>query len=189
MPEAFSGESDEALVARSRRGDRDAFGELVRRWQRPLFSRALRNTGAISDADDLVQETFLRAWDGVRRIRDDTRFGPWVLRILANLAADRGRRSGREVGGVGPGGIDVVDTAPNPEEELLSAELSELVRRALLQIPPGRQQEMFRKRFVEGRTVREIAREIGVHDGTVKVHLFRLARGLRRRLEGGKEHS
>lgn len=186
MPPIDPGEPDETLVARSRKGDQEAFGELVRRWQRPLFARALRSTGDVSDSDDLVQETFLRAWEGLRRFRDDTRFGPWVLRILGNLAADRGRRRRREVVGAAAG-ADFADPTPDPEERLLSAELSELVHRALAEIPPGRRRETFRMRFVEGRTVKEIARQLQVHDGTVKVHLFRLVRDLRRRLAGEKE--
>lgn len=190
------GPTDASLVAGARAGDRDAFAALVARWQRPLFARALRNVRNLEDADDLVQETFLRAWQGLEGFRDDQRFGAWALRILVNLAIDRGRVAGREVAtgpGVaanGEGGSDdgwslVPDTRPGPEDTLLAGELAGAVRGALAAIPPGRKREVFRMRFIEGRPIQDIADALGVHGGTVKVHLFRLARDLRRHIAGG----
>ncbi len=180
MPDTATGEPDDRLVARSRRGDREAFAELVVRWQRPLYARALRSTRNVEDADDLVQETFLRAWQGLRTFREDTRFGAWLLRILANLAADRGRVRGREVPGAEE--LAIPDARPGPEAELMAGELAAAVQDAMAAIPPGRKREVFRMRFVEGRPIQDIADQLGVHTGTVKVHLFRLARELRRRL-------
>ena len=111
--------NDDELVRRARKGDREAYGELVGRYQRPLMAKALRYTRHIEDADDLVQETFLRAWDKLGSFRDETRFGGWLFRILGNLAADRGRRSGREVSG----GDELAAAQPSelkgPDEQLL----------------------------------------------------------------------
>ncbi len=173
---------DDELVARARRGDRDAFATLVERWQRPLFARALANTRRVEDADDLVQEAFFRAWQNLSKFKGDAPFGAWILRILANLAIDRGRRSGREVGGADEWAAALPDRRPGPEEQLLAGEIAGAVREALDAIPPGRKREVFRMRFVEGKPIQEIARELAVHTGTVKVHLFRLTRDLRRRL-------
>jgi RNA polymerase sigma-70 factor (ECF subfamily) len=187
MPDQAPGEPDEQLVARSRQGDRDAFGELVRRWQRPLFARAMRGAHGVEAADDLVQETFLRAWKGLKHFRGDAQFGAWTLRILSNLLADRGR-AGRNEASPEAAMFELVrDPGPNPEEALLATELSGMLHAALTTLPEGRQREVFRMRFVEGRTIQDIAREFGVHTGTVKVHLFRLVRELRARLAGRKE--
>jgi len=189
MPDQAPGEPDEVLVARSRRGDPEAFGELVRRWQRPLFARAMRGVHSVEAADDLVQETFLRAWKGLKSFRDEARFGAWTLRILSNLIADRGRAAGRE-GAPGPALFELArDPAPSPEDVLLAAEFSGMLQAAVATVPPGRQRDVFRMRFIEGRTISEIAREFGVHTGTVKVHLFRLVRDLRSRLARRKEQA
>ncbi len=173
--------NDDELVRRARKGDREAFGELVGRYQRPLMAKALRYTRQLEDADDLVQETFLRAWDKLGSFRDETRFGGWLFRILGNLAADRGRRSGREVGG----GDELAAAQPSelkgPDEALLQREVVTRVHEALKTIPEGRKREVFLMRFVEGLPIHEIADKLGVHSGTVKVHLFRLTRDLRRR--------
>ena len=173
--------NDEELVRRARKGDREAFGELVGRYQRPLMAKALRYTRQIEDADDLVQETFLRAWDKLGSFRDETRFGGWLFRILGNLAADRGRKSGREVGG----GEELAEAQPSglsgPDERLLQQEVVARVHETLKTIPEGRKKEVFLMRFVEGLPIHEIADKLGVHSGTVKVHLFRLTRDLRAR--------
>ncbi|RMG45308.1 MAG: sigma-70 family RNA polymerase sigma factor [Acidobacteria bacterium] len=170
---------DPDLVRSSRRGDLEAFSELVRRYQRPLTAVALRSTGDLADADDLVQETFLRAFDRLDRLEDPDRFGPWLFRILRNLLADRGRRAGREVSGE-EAAAEMPDTAPGAEAELLAREAARAVREAIDAIPPGRQREVFEMRYLEGLPVQEIARRLGVHTGTIKVHLHRTVRRLRK---------
>ena len=187
MPETTPAEPDELLVARARRRDQGAFAELVARWQRPLFAKALRNSRSLEDADDLVQETFLRAWRELGRFRDDGAFGGWLLRIMANLLADRGRRRGRETPGAETLAEATPDPRPGPDDELARGELEDELRRALEAIPPGRRREVFRMRFVEGMPVNQIADALGVHSGTVKVHVFRLVRELRRRLAGKED--
>lgn len=175
-------QTDSDLVARSRAGDQDAFGELVVRFQRPLMARALRSTRKLEDADDLVQETFLRAWRSLGGFRDDDRFGGWLFRILANLAADRGRVLGRETPVGDAVGIDLPDSAPGPEDSLLAEEIAAAVQAALDSLPPGRQREIFEMRFRQHLAIHEIAAKLGLHSGTVKVHLFRGTRELRRAL-------
>lgn len=183
------GERDDAeLVRRARDGDSGAFARLVGRYQRALTSWAIARCRNLEDADDLVQETFLRAFRGLRRFRDDSRFGPWLFRILANLAADRARRSGREVAWSETDSASYAEPGDGPEDQVLASEIRRALERSLEELPPGRQREVFRMRFVEGMAVREIAGRLGVHSGTVKVHLFRLARRLRGKLneEGSK---
>jgi RNA polymerase sigma-70 factor (ECF subfamily) len=178
---------DEELVVRARRGDREAFSELVARYQRPLTGRALSSTRRIEDADDAVQETFLRAWKALPRFREDACFGPWLFRILDNHLADRGRRRGREVPGAELLAETVPDGAPLADERLLSDELATAVHGAVEQLPPGRQRQVFQLRYEEGLPVNEIAQRLGLHSGTVKVHLFRGVRELRRLLGAAVE--
>lgn len=176
-------EPDGPLVALARSGNREAFGKLVARYQRPLMGRALVRTGKLEDADDLVQETFFRAWKHLGSFRGTDGFGAWVFRTLDNLLADRGRRAGRETPGGEVIAQTVQDPAPLPDERLFDQELESRVRAALASFPPGRRRDIFRLRFVEGLPIDVIAARLGLHSGTVKVHLFRGVRELRRLLE------
>jgi RNA polymerase sigma-70 factor (ECF subfamily) len=108
--------------------------------------------------------------------------GGWLFRILGHAAVDRSRRGGREVG-ADDALMDAVEApARGPEERLLAEEVGDAVRRALSAMPSGRKREVFRLRFVEGLPLHEIADRLGVHSGTVKVHLFRASRELRQSL-------
>jgi len=171
--------SDAQLVGRARGGDVDAFSELVRRHQRPLMAKAMSSTRNVADADDLVQEAFMRAFRSLAKVRDASRFGPWLHRVLANLLADRGRRSGREPLSEEALPTEPVDGDPGPERRLLAREIAASLRSALEALPSGRQKEVFRMRYVDGLPVQEIATRLGVHSGTVKVHLFRTSQKLR----------
>src|SRR5437016_6985315 len=89
--------SDETAVARARSGDADAFRLLVERHSRPLFRLAFRMTGNESDAEDVVQETFLRAYRQLAKFDERASFGTWLYRIATNYTLDlvraRNRRS------------------------------------------------------------------------------------------------
>lgn len=175
-------EEDAQLVARAVRGDLEAFDALVTRHQRQLMARALASTGRLEDADDLVQESFVRAFENLAALKEPEAFGSWLRTIHDRLAVDRSRR--RKTGAeLRPAlGAQLPDEAPDPEQRLLSLELAEQVKQALACLPPGRQREIFRMRYQEGLPIQEIAERLGVHTGTVKVHLFRSARALRRHL-------
>src|SRR5438105_14080253 len=92
-------ESDAALVTRAREGDQDAFRLLVERHSVRLFQLAYRMTGNEQDAEDLVQETFLRAWKQLHRFDGRAAFGSWLYRIAANCSLDliRSKRSRKEL--------------------------------------------------------------------------------------------
>lgn len=177
--------SDRDLVTQVLAGRTEAYGELVRRYQRPLMAKALASTRNVADADDMVQEAFTRAWANLAKCRDTEHFGAWLHRILANLLVDRSRRAWREVG-VDEPMLEAQQADGDPEERALADELFASVRRALDNIPAGRQREVFRLRYAEGLPIDEIAKRLGVHSGTVKTHLFRTVKRLKERL-GSKE--
>src|SRR5215218_7533817 len=89
-------ESDEALVVKSRSGDRAAFEELVRRTAKLVFARAYLETGDTHRAEDLVQETYLLAWRSIRQVSDASGFRPWLMSILRNAKLDATRRERRK---------------------------------------------------------------------------------------------
>src|ERR687897_3313005 len=97
------------LVAAARDGDRAAFDELVRRTYVDTYTLAMRLTANEEDARDVVQESYLRAWKGVKRFRGDAEFSTWMYRITANAAATLVQKRRRRRGGVPPkveGAID-----------------------------------------------------------------------------------
>ena len=100
MPDQAPGEPDDVLVARSRRGDQDAFGELIRRWQRPLFSRAMRGGNSVEAADDLVQEALARAWEKRRLWAAGSDLRAWLFTVMHNVFVNQrapARRDARNV--------------------------------------------------------------------------------------------
>ena len=90
--------SDEIAIARARRGDCDAFRVLVERHARALFRLAHRMTGNETDAEDMVQETFLRAWKQIGKFDGRAAFGTWLHRICANCSLDHIRARQRKRG-------------------------------------------------------------------------------------------
>ena len=158
-------------------GDTEAFGQLLERHQRWVTVVALRSTGNLEDADEMAQDTFLRAYQGLASWRREAPFRAWLGQILRNRLRDHVRR--------GPRPSAPLETAPEPrmdadqERRVLDEELLGSLRRAYQELPAGRQRQVVWMRFVEGRTLAEIANALGLQVGTVKIHLFRGTRKLR----------
>ncbi len=175
---------DAALVDKVLAGEQDAFARLVERHQRWVTVVALRSTRRLEEADEMAQETFLRAYQALGSWRRDGAFRAWLGQILRNRLRDRARTAGPHP--------EPLDSAPeagcDPEQErvLLDRELLASLRRAYDDMPAGRQREVVRMRFLEGKTLAEIAIALGLQVGTVKIHLFRGARRLKEQLADGR---
>ncbi len=91
--------SDEKLVADSCRGDKDAYGKLVQRYYKQLFLVCLGIVGNVQDAEDLAQESILKGFLEISKLRNNAQFGPWIIRIARNLSINFVRREqrGREI--------------------------------------------------------------------------------------------
>ena len=181
--------SDAAAVAQVRAGDSDAFRVLVERHSRSVFRLAFRMTGNEQDAEDLVQETFLRAYRQLGRFDGRAGFSTWVYRIAANCSLDliraRKRRQeqqtpvdaeGQEVPSV------AVAEAPTPDRLAFSGELQRLIGPALNRLS-AMERAAFVLRHYEGMCMEEIASALGVHAGAAKHSVFRAVQKLRRALE------
>src|SRR3954465_3924893 len=103
--------TDEGLVARSRTGDTESFNQLVLRWERPIYALAYRTLGREEEARDVVQETFLRAFRGLKNFRGQAKFSSWIYRIALNLCRDWMRRERRAPIAPTPEGVDLVELA------------------------------------------------------------------------------
>jgi RNA polymerase sigma-70 factor, ECF subfamily len=169
------------LVAAACDGDRSAFDELVRRTYVDTYTLAMRLTGHEEDARDVVQETYLRAWKGLKGFRGDAQFSTWLYRITANTAYTAVKRRRRHRAEALDAMIDEpVETRieAQPEE---SAEQSALLARlavALEQLPPKLRVLVVLK-DVYGLSHEEIADELGISVAAAKVRLHRGRKRLR----------
>lgn len=182
-------ESDALAVARARDGDGQAFRALVERHSRTIFRLAHRMTGNEHDAEDVVQETFLRAYRQLGRFEARANFGTWLYRIAVNCSIDviRSRRRGDATEGSDAldqaSGAPVGQTEPPDLDRLVfSTEIKRRVTAAL-----GGLSQMERAAFVlrhfEGQSIEEIGRVLGLRTNATKHSIFRAVRKMRVALE------
>jgi RNA polymerase sigma-70 factor, ECF subfamily len=185
---------DRGLVDQAARGDREAFDELVRRYQGPIVNLARAMTSSSPDAEDLAQDAFVRAWRSLGRFRSDSLFRTWLYGIAVNvIRTHRGRGARlRRLFWNAPAGRG--DTA-NPIERAsvgdgIEAPLAmrEAIDRALATLP-GDMREAVILRDVQGLEYKEIAEALGVALGTVESRIFRARQRLRPLLEGLRSRS
>ncbi len=183
---------DQELVARSLAGDDAAFGELVTRYSDFVYTIAARIVGD-SDADDVAQESFIRAHAALGRFRGDSKFSSWLYRIAVNRSLTHLKRRGRrpEPVDLGPGaeGLAAVlpDGGPDPERLVLDDEFRLRVRRAVAALPP-RYRAAVTLFYLEEKDYAEVAGVLGIPMGTLKTHLHRARAMLREALAlDGKE--
>lgn len=171
---------DRELVARARRGDRDAFGELVWRHQDTVYTLAMRLVGP-DLAADVAQEALIRAWQAMPRFRGDASFSTWLHRITVNTAWTQRKRAARHHGA--PLEDRFEDPRPGPEHAGEVVELRLRLKAALQRLSPG-QRAVVVLRDVSGWSHAEIARELGITQTTAKVRLHRARKRLQQLLEG-----
>lgn len=176
--------ADAELVALARSGDQDAFGELVRRYQRPAYSVALSVAGNHQDAEDAAQEAFLTALQRLDDCRNPARFGAWFLSIVRNRARNLVRRESLRSGDPIP--ATAHSKEPSPAK---AAQLAALRSRleAALQTLPEVQREIVLLHDWEGWKHDEIAERLGIPSGTVRSHLHFARKTLRAELAGWKD--
>jgi len=180
--------TDEELVARSIGGDVDSFNQLVLRWERPIYALAYRVIGREEEARDVVQETFLRAFRGIKNFRGQAKFSSWVYRIALNLCRDWIRRERRAPIQAAPEGVDLVELAaeqgPVESIETLVArnDMSQAVAVAMARLPEEQRTAIILKEY-HGMTFQEIADLQGCPLSTVKTRLYQGLSVLRRHLQ------
>lgn len=120
--DTVSSSSESRLIAAAKMGDSDAFGELFERYRDAVHAFVLRSVRRREDAEDIVQETFCRAWKSIGKFRGDSRLTTWLFRIAANLCADFGRSSAGRTAVASDLGIDSEAIA---EEKGLESDIAE----------------------------------------------------------------
>jgi RNA polymerase sigma-70 factor (ECF subfamily) len=168
----------------------EAFRELVERHSRMVFRVAYRITGNAQDAEDVVQEAFLKAYRGFNRFDARASFATWVFRIAANCAVDllRSRRRHPESPRAldGPDGPAPASFDPSPEAVCAGSEVGRRLSEALAELTP-QERAAFVLRHFEGQPIGEIARALGLRGNAAKQAVFRAVRKLRLRLEPLRE--
>jgi len=180
-------ESDADLVERARGGVSDAFRVLVERHSRSVFRLAYRMTLNEFDADDVVQETFLRAYRSLGRFDGRSEFGTWIYRIAVNCSLDLQRAKGKraEIGTSDEEGDGLTATLaahdPTPDRVALSGQVRQIVDETLAELSPM-ERTAFLLRHVEGMAVPQISAVLGRNNGATKHSIFRAVRKLREAL-------
>lgn len=187
---------EHALVRKAQAGDRVAFEELVRRYDRDVLRLALNLVRRPEDARDIYQESFLRAYRNLNRFRFECSFYTWLYRIATNVALDylRRRASHREdqapfVGESEGSTHDFFDRQPelratsNPEKQTLGQELGKKIQEAMNRLSL-RERTVFEMKHYQGMRLRDIGELLGTSEETVKNSLFRATRKLRASLDG-----
>ena len=173
----------EQLVEAARQGDHEAFEELVRATYMDTYTLAFRLTGDPEDARDVVQETYLRAFRGLKRFRGDAQFTTWLYRITANCASSAIGRRARHRHDVLDDDDEVIDlsTRADPAEHADRVALRDRLTVALGELPP-RLRTVVVLRDVYDLSHEAIAAELGISESAAKVRLHRARRKLRERL-------
>ena len=181
--------TDAAIVARARSGDSDAYRVLVERHSRALFRLAFRMTGNESDAEDVVQESFLRAYRQLGKFDERASFGTWLYRIATNCSLDLVRSRKRRSERMAPVDPEMDDpllnlpaAGPTPERSALSTEVRERVAEAMNDLS-ATERTAFVLRHFEGLCIEDVSRVLECQPGAAKHSVFRAVQKLRRALE------
>ena len=189
---------DADVVALALEGKDSAHRELIKRYERPVFSLVFRMVRDRELAEDLTQDTFVKVLSHLDRYRTDFKFSSWLFKIANNVAIDHLRR--RQLDTISIDGsshaltsdavessrFDISDSAENALEEMEAKELGSAIERAIATLRPE-YRSCILLRHVEGRSYEEIASTLDLPLGTVKTYIHRARHELRRALEHTRE--
>ncbi|MCZ6918726.1 MAG: sigma-70 family RNA polymerase sigma factor [Gemmatimonadetes bacterium] len=198
LPNNLSTVADQAVVERARAGHESAYRELVRRYERPVFSLIYRMVRDRERAEDLTQETFVKVLNALDSYRPEYKFSSWIFKIANNAAIDQLRR--KELDTLSLDGapdavtaerqegtsLQLADTGESPLQELQARELGGQIEEAIAQLRPE-YRSCILLRHVEGYPYEEIAEMLDLPLGTVKTYIHRARSQLRELLEHLKE--
>jgi len=181
---------DAVLIRRAQSGDRAAFEELVRHYDRAVLRLALHLTGSEADAQDIYQEAFLKAYRNLSGFRFECSFYTWIYRIVSNLCLDhlRKRQVRKEESAVAVdeegGEYSLLDrvaderAGANPERDLLRRELGARIARSLTKLTP-RERMVFELKHYHGMKLRTVGEILNITEENAKNTLFRATQKLR----------
>lgn len=185
---------DADVVALAQQGRDDAFRELIRRYERPVFSLIVRMVRDRELAEDLAQDTFIKVLNHIDRYRPEFKLSSWLFKIANNVAIDHLRKRQLETvsmegspHAVTPDAVEATSFEVRAEaesalEEMEARELGSAIERAIARLRPE-YRSCILLRHVEGRSYEEIATTLDLPLGTVKTYIHRARHELRKELE------
>ena len=197
-PSHLTTASDQQVVAWAKDGHEAAFRELVRRYERPVFSLLYRMVRDRALAEDLAQETFIKVLNGIKSYRHEFKFSSWIFKIANNAGIDHLRRKsldtlsldGSPTAGtpeeMGATALQLGDRAESPLQELEARELGGAIEHAIARLRPE-YRACILLRHVEGYAYEEIAEMLDLPLGTVKTYIHRARNELRVYLSDRRE--
>lgn len=179
--------NERELIARLQKRDEAAFEELIRQYEKKVYTLCFRMCGNSEDAEEAAQDAFLALWRGIDRFRQESSLSTWIYRLATNACIDTLRRRKKQSGSVSLDDeelfVDAVDTSPQPQETVEHCETQKLLQEGLSALP-----EEYRKvlilREIEGLSYTEIAESASIELGTVKSRISRGRSLLRNFLSG-----
>ncbi|MCK4856566.1 MAG: sigma-70 family RNA polymerase sigma factor [candidate division Zixibacteria bacterium] len=179
------------LVERFKRGDESAFNELVRLFERRIYAHAYQMLGNHTEADDVLQETFVRLVKNIARLRTDANLPSFIFRIATNLCIDIIRKRQRREVNIDESDVEAARgyqlelsrRISTPEEETERRELMELITAAIAELPP-KQQATIVLHDVEGYSKEEVADIMNCPQATVRSNLHIARSKVKRKLIG-----
>jgi RNA polymerase sigma-70 factor (ECF subfamily) len=196
VQQALAASQELALVLRAKAGDPAAFGKLAQQYQRQCAAVALRLLGNTHDAAELVQDALVKAFRSLEQLQQSERFGPWLMRIVTNLALNYRRSRGRRqalsleqtsaAAGADEGGEDLRASLPGrsldaPEKPLTNAELGDAIQTAIDGLPE--KQRLALVMFaIENMPQKDVADVLNCSVEAVKWHVFTARKQLKKAL-------
>lgn len=180
-------EQEQLWVEQARRGDKQAFSQLVQAYQRPVYNLTYRMLGNQQEAEDAAQETFLRAYAGLRKYSPEHKFSTWLFSIANHHCIDRLRKRRTTLVSFDDNPVlqNMEGTAVRPEHSALDGEMQREVQHLLNQLEPEYRMPLI-LRYWEDYSYEEIAATLGLTIAAVKSRLFR-ARQQIAKLHGERE--
>jgi RNA polymerase sigma-70 factor (ECF subfamily) len=197
-PSHLASASDQQVVTWARQGHEAAFRELVRRYERPLFSLIYRMVRDRALAEDLAQETFIKVLNGIKSYRPEFKFSSWIFKIANNVAIDHLRRKSLETLSLdgspaaetpeemGATALQLGSKGESPLQEVEARELGSAIEQAIGRLRPE-YRACILLRHVEGYAYEEIAETLDLPLGTVKTYIHRARNELRTYLDDRRE--
>ena len=168
--------NEKELIARLQARDEAAFEELIRQYEKKVYSLCARVCGNAEDAEEAAQDAFLALWRGIDRFRQESSLSTWIYRLASNACIDLMRRKKKGAGIVSLDDeelfVDAVDPAPQPHEEAERRETQRLLQEGLLSLP-AEYRSILLLREIEGLSYSEISAALDLELGTVKSRISR----------------
>lgn len=177
--------TDQYLIDKTLKGDSAAFGELVDRYQNFVFTIAVRMLKHTEEAEEVAQDSFIKAYDALSTFRGDSQFSTWLYRIVYHKTVDRIKKNNRQrtygiIEEITDNGLDYIE---NGLDAMLNEERSEVINKCIKQLPEE-EAAIIGLYYFEEQSVKEIAKVTNLTEDNIKIKLYRSRKRLFSLLEG-----